>query len=353
MLMLSCKNDDDDDGIDNPTPTQVVNTYSGSGSNGDLLTFEIDQTNQTWETYNESTGQTDTGSYIIMSANMAGIYKVVTGSDTFYSVEMVDEFLVANFPTGNPLNNLSFGVTSEPSHVNTLANIAGDYVFIEVDGDGYFDDSRYKEWGVITVYTNGVFEGMSYATGGTYPAHEIIAPEDWVDGFPLDQDSVKFDGSFTIDGTHNEQLTVTMTQDSTGNYHGYAYATANSGVFIIDKGYGEGFILCVKVDQSSTLSSIAANYKFISVFDGNQSVAGNAQITTSGGTYYQESGNYSESGTLQNIQQCPNIPNMYYATMYSTQPDGELYFVVNEHIFFMIGFDTAGEFIEYGAGARL
>jgi hypothetical protein len=353
FVLISC--DKDEDSNDNPTgpPASNVKEYAGSGSNGDLVTFEIDKNALTWKIYNESTSQADSGSYSLMTGNLSGIFKIVVGTDTFYAVEMVDKFIVANFPTGNPLNNLSFGVTANSNHTNTNANIAGDYVFIEIDADGYYNDGRYKEWGVITVYPNNIFEGMSYATAGPYPLHDLIAPETWNDGFPLNQDSVDFDGTFSINGTYNERINVSINQDPSGNYNGYAYATQSTGVFIIDKGYGNGFILCVKVDQSSTIAAVSSDYKFVSVLDGLVPVGGNATISASGGTYYEEAGNIAESGTLQNIQQCPNIPNMYYADMYSTQLDGKIYFVVNEDIFFMIGFDTNGEFVIYGAGAKL
>jgi hypothetical protein len=356
LLLNSCKKDKNEDPEPIPTPPAVVvkNTYSGSGSYGDLVTFEINQTDHTYSIYNESTGQSSSGTYTIQTGQLQGVYRINIGGNSFFSVELSDKFLAANFPTGNPLNNLSFGISSEIDNTNNMANIAGDYIFFEVDADGYFNNPIWKEWGALAVYSNGIFEGISYATGGPYPSSETIAPEDFTDGFPINQDSIEFDGTFTVSGTHKERLITTLNQDPLGTYNGFVYATASQGALILDKGLGNGFILALKINTSSNLSAIAGSYKYVSVLDNNTAVGGNATISGSSGTYYQEtSTGVTESGTLQNIQQCANFHNVYYGEMVSTQVDGKIYLCIVGDIFFSIAFNNSGEFVIYGAGAKL
>ena len=357
-IVSSCKKDentDDNQQTPPPTPTVIKNTYSGSGSYGDLVTFEFNQTALSYSTYNETTGQSSSGNYTVLGGPLQGVYRVLAAQDTFFAVELNDKFIAANFPTGNPQNNLSMGICSEIDNSNNMTNIAGNYVFIEIDAQGFYNNGNYKEWGAVTVYPNGVFEGMSYATGGPYPLHETTAPEDWTYGFPLVQDSIEFDGTFTINPTNKERLTVALNNAPGADFNGFVYATPTEGVLILDEGAGNGFMLCVKVNPASTLASVAGAYKYISVFNNNTPVGGNATISSSGsGTYTQmlPSG-AMESGTLTNIQQCPHIPNFYHGDMYSTQFDGKFYVCIVGDIFFKISFNTDGTFGQYGAGGKL
>lgn len=353
MLSNSCKKEPKPEDPIKPTPN--VNTYSGSGAYGDLVTFKFNQKNYTYTTYNETTGDSSSGAYTILDGELQGVYRVVAEQDTFFAVELNDKFVAANFPTGNPLNNLSMGISSEIDNSNNMANVAGDYVFIGIEENGYYNDSKYKEWGVITVHQNGIFEGMSYATGGPYPLHETVGPEEWSYGFPLVKDSIEFDGTVAVDPTHKERLTVVVNNQPSANYKGFVYATPTEGVMILDRGVGNGFQLCIKINAASTLANIPGSYKYISVHNDNTPVGGNATISADGsGTYTQMTPNGTiESGTLQNVMQCPHIQNMYVGDMVSTQVDGKMYLCIVGDIFFMIGIKNSGKFAQYGAGAKL
>jgi hypothetical protein len=354
MFFSSCTKKGTDD-----TSTAIKNTYAGSGAYGDLVTFDINQTYKSYTTHNETTNQLSSGNYTILDGQLQGIYKVTAASNTFFAVELNNKFLAANFPTGNTKNNLSMGISSKIDNTNNMTNIAGDYAYIEIDANGYFGDGNYKEWGVVTVATNGVFKGRAFATGGTYGLAKTISPEQWT-GFPItgtiaDQD---FSGTFTIDAAHKERLTVAVNNAPGADYHGFVYATSTEGVLILDEGVGKGFIFAIKVNNSSTLANIVGSYKYISVLKQNSlnvPVGGNATILSNGsGTYTQMFPNGTiENGTLQGLTQCPNIKNMYYGNMSSTQPDGKFYVCIVGNIYFNFAFKTDGKFAFYGAGGKL
>jgi len=342
------------DGPDGPDNNDKINTYSGSGSYGDLVTFDINQTTKSYTTRNETTGQSSSGTYTLLGENLQGIYKITSNQKTYFAVELNDKFLAANFPTGNPQNNLSVGITSEIDNSNNMTNIAGNYSYIEVDAAGYFDNGDYKEWGVLTIQSNGAFRGKAYATGGPYPVAKMVSPEEFT-GFPIPAGTHDFDGTFAIDATHKERLTVALNNAPGADYHGFVYATSTEGVIILDEGVGKGFIIAIKVNSSSTLAGVAGSYKYITYLNGSIPVGGNATILATGsGTYTQMFQNGTiENGSIQNFTQCPNIKNLYYGNMYSTQLDGKVYVCIIGDIFFNFAFKTNGKFAFYGAGGKL
>ncbi|MCE5320347.1 MAG: hypothetical protein LLF93_04495 [Bacteroidales bacterium] len=75
--------------------------------------------------------------HTLLGENLQGIYKITSNQKTYFAVELNDKFLAANFPTGNPQNNLSVGITSEIDNSSNMANIAGNYTYIEVDAAGF------------------------------------------------------------------------------------------------------------------------------------------------------------------------------------------------------------------------
>ena len=62
ICFSGCKKDGPD-GPDGPDNNDKINTYSGSGSYGDLVTFDINQTTKSYTTRNETTGQSSSGTY--------------------------------------------------------------------------------------------------------------------------------------------------------------------------------------------------------------------------------------------------------------------------------------------------
>ena len=85
-------------------------------------------------------------------------YKLLpdTLQDQSKLLELNDKIIAANFPTGNPLNTISYGVSSKLDNTDNVSNIAGDYLFMTMSEEGIMDDPSIKQWGIFT--KNQVFE---------------------------------------------------------------------------------------------------------------------------------------------------------------------------------------------------
>ena len=76
LSIVSCQKDDPED----PERPDLIRSYSGAGSHGDLVTFDVNKTDETYTVYNETTGKTESGSFeAIASGEMEGIWEVDAG----------------------------------------------------------------------------------------------------------------------------------------------------------------------------------------------------------------------------------------------------------------------------------
>ena len=92
VLMGSCKKDDaTEPDNNNNNPSDVIKDYSGSGSEGDLITFSINQTDKTYSVHNETTGNDDNGTYIVKTGNLNNIYEVTANNETSVLSDFVSE----------------------------------------------------------------------------------------------------------------------------------------------------------------------------------------------------------------------------------------------------------------------
>lgn len=351
IFLAACDNDDDDN--DNPDPATVYKEYSGSGSEGDLLSFEINHTDQTYIVYNETTGEEDNGSYTIMEGgNMDGIYQVSADGDQFYAVELTDKILAANFPTGNPNNTISFGVSAALDNTGNTGNIAGEYIFMVMDNTGLMGDAYIKEWGILSVNANNTWLKTNYATNTGDGSIPEMSPEQYTGSLPLTAGDES--GTWQVNGDNAEQLDVVI--DGAGiELTGYIYATASEAAFVLDLGTGNGFLLGLKVTGSS-FASVAGDYKFINVWD-NGLGAGNYSIDESGMVnWYHNGSDGGSSGSFQ-LTQCSNVfTNVFYCENVQMEQDyyEKLYCVIVGDIIMHFSFDNDnGNFAQYGAGARL
>ena len=65
---------------------------------------------------------------------------------TFYAVELDKKLIAANFSTGNPMNNISFGVSSDINNSHNTSYFTGDYIYMIMNAEGVMNDSNIKEW---------------------------------------------------------------------------------------------------------------------------------------------------------------------------------------------------------------
>ena len=352
-----------DEAIDNETDDSenIVNTYAGSGAHGDLVVFEINQTEGTYYTYNETTQKETGGSYEIITEGLEGMYKISDGEDNFYAVELNDKVIAANFDTGNENNTISFGVTYESSYTGDPSAVAGDYVYIHISNQPVNGSEDIKEWGLISIAPDKSLFIKAYATNmGTVSELQPLAPEDFADNLPLATGDLS--GNWTANTEDDKRMDVYLNEyDKT--FTGFVLTENGRSVFVIDMGTGEGFILAFKIEDTQ-LSDIEGEYKFINVWNddkGEGRSAGKAIISATGTSSFAHldlTGTLS-SGDLENITKCGKIGNMYHATTEETNGidvvTEKIYFIVLGDLFMSFGFrtDTGFDFASYSAGARL
>lgn len=336
------------------------NRYAGSAAAGDLVTFNINETDHTYVVVNETTGQSQTGAYTVMSNELAGMYQIAGGGATFYAVELQKQILAANFPTGNPTNTISFGVSSDLDNTGKTAMIAGNYTYIVISNEPVNGSTDNKEWGVLSIDAGGTFKVRTLATGGTNDM-TAMAPEEFSETLPLATGDVT--GHWQVDGTKKERLAVTVDQEPGVTLTGFVYADADQTVFVLDRGTGHGFMLAFKLAPSS-LAQVAGEYRFVNVWNddlGAGRSAGKVAVAADGtGTlYHVDENNQISTAVLAGISQCPTLTNMFYVTTTETGHGAtvheKLYFVVNGRMFMAFGFrtDSGFRFASYAAGARL
>ena len=352
ILFSACKKEEDPIVEETETP-DLVKAYSGSGSAGDLITFDINHTDKSYTINNETTGRKESGTYSVMtSSGLEGIYEVKIGASKFYAVELDDRIIAANFPTGNPENTISFGVSSTLDNTSNTGNIAGDYAFIIMDGNGIMNDPSIKEWGILSVKSNHTWIKQSYASNTGDSSVPEMNPELYSGQLPLS--SGDGSGSWAVNGNHKERLDVTI-DGSAESLSGYVYADAKEAAFLLDLGTGNGFLIGLKITNSS-LGSIAGDYKFVNVWD-NGFGAGNYSINSSGNVNWVHQGSDgSSSGNFQ-LTQCPNVfSNIFYSPNVQLEPNyyEKLYCVIVGDVILHFGFDNSnGDFAQYGIGARI
>ncbi len=357
VLITSCGRDPEDTPEPNPDPTvdPIVNNYSGSGSHGDLLTFEINKTDQSYVLYNETTSQTATGSYnILADNNLSGIYHVNSGGLNFFGVELDDKIIAGNFPSGNTQNEITFGVSSEIDNSANTNSIAGDYIYIRLGNVNINGSTSYKEYGVFTLKPNGNLALIDIATGGDGSDSEVAALEDLADlglDFPID-DSYEYylEGTWALNGSKKDRFDIIIDGAA---YTGYAYAAGTTTVFLMDLGTGNGFAIGFKV-YNPTLNNIVGNYKYIDTWSDKSRGAGNYSIGSDGmvNWTYTEDGTDIETGSFGPLNQVDEITNTFYYYNYDGEGN-DIYLVLAGDAIMHFIFDDEGNFQAYGVGANL
>ncbi|MGD9156159.1 MAG: hypothetical protein PVG90_11760 [Bacillota bacterium] len=315
--------------------------YSGSASKGDVLTIRMNHSANSYSVNNETTGFATSGNFSYSSnSNLSGIKTVSVGSKEYFTMELNNKVLAANFPVTSDDSvypTITFTVSAALDNTDN-ENIAGDYTYVEINGN----DSA---WGFLNL--------TSPSAGYKLTAYEYddTEPQDCTDFGQQSEDC----GTWTIDSDHKERLVVNDTSENM-TYTGFAYATVDTAVFLLDRGEGNGFVLGVKnPDNPYTSADIGGTYKFIHLsYDETGPVRGAGSFVVnsdgSGGTYYHKLEDGSvEEGTLGTFTRCQSINNMFY---FQTD-DGETgYIAVSGDVIFQFFFDENGDFCSYGVGIK-
>lgn len=349
VLNFGCKDDPEEE---EPKKEDVINKYAGSGSKGDLVTFSINTTDKTYSVNNETTGKSSDGSYTIKSGAFYGIYEINTNSNRFFAVELNKKVIAANFPTGNEENNISFGVSSSISYLNNSSVVAGDYTWIIITNKEIDGSTMNKEWGVLSVNSNGTWIKKNHRGGVNYMDAGYSSPVDFNQTLPLTGGHET--GTWSVNAQHPERLNVQINGVSQ-TLTGYIYGDSQSGAILLDLGTGNGFLLGIK-NNNASLADIAHTYNFVDVWNTGYKGAGNYIISSNGTVNFNHitTGGEQTAGSFQ-IQQCNVLKNTYYcqhATIDSY--DMTVYLVVCGDIIMHFMFNNEnGGFIAYGAGGKI
>ncbi|MCD4793362.1 MAG: hypothetical protein K8R54_09030 [Bacteroidales bacterium] len=348
----ACKKDNVVEPEDNED--DIIKSYSGSGSEGDLVTFEINHTDGSYTIHNETTGEDESGNYTIITDNdLTGIYEINIGASNFYAVELDDKIIAANFPTGNPNNNISVGVSSSIDNSSNMNNIHGNYAYIIMDNDGIMDDPKIKEWGILNVKDDNTWIKKGYATNTGDGSIPELSPDQYAGTLPITSGDET--GTWVVNGENKERLDVSI-DGSSESLSGFVYADVEEAAFLLDLGAGNGFLIGLRITDNSSFSIIADDYKFINVWD-NGYGAGNYSISNTGVVNWVHQGSDGSSDGNFQLTQCTNVlNNFFYCNNVDLGDDyfESIYCIVVGDIILQFGFDNSnGDFAQYGIGAKI
>jgi len=344
--------------------TADTSAYSGSASFGDLVTFSINRTTKSYAVHNETTSTNESGVYTDLTTTFSGVKSIVVGTNHFYAVELTDKIIAANFPTGRAENNISFGVSSAIDNSGRVSEIAGVYSWVRISDDAINGSTGTKEWGILNVSSSGTWGKWNFATRGDGSDFPAMDPSLLGDLQTLMTNTAADEtGTWTVSGTNKERLTVlASTPTGTETLTGFAYAAGDGSAFMVDLGTGNGFLLGLKNPTTHyTAADIAGTYKFIDIwYTGGASYpgAGNYTITNGGVDTYGhiDSSGAIIGGNLGTLTPCAHIPNMFeYGNVSIEGSNHNIYIVVVGNIIMHFTFDATvpGDFVSYGAGAKI
>lgn len=340
----ACKKDDDEptpDDNNNP-PITNVNKYMGSASYGDVINYEINEDNKTYKYHNETTGQSDSGSYIVSTnPNLNGIYEIAIGSETFYAVELAENAFVTSLPSGRAENKLSCALSSDLdlSADYSTSDLAGKYLFMLI----YDTDNQ---------TASNVYGGYDLSADGTYT---------W--GYGPANPSSFTNANFSGEGTGTWAVSSSdpsriIFSEGGVDYIGTIYPDK---AMLVDNGTGNGFTFGVKYpDTHITQSSVAGTYRFLDIM-GDEEGVGYFSFPASGFTnldqYMKYNGSTGEitDATITGFEEVSAINNMFKITSNPGSGDYYTYAIIlpgNIMMHFCLDLDQT-TIISYGLSAKI
>ena len=336
LLFGACKENDDD--IKPDDKPAELNNYTASGSYGDVIRYQIDETNHLFKYYNETTGESDSGAYTkTNNANISGVYEIGFSGNTYHVIELADKVIATSAPSGRLENKLCFGITADLnlSATYSMSDLAGRYLFITYD-----DFSSDENWGGYELLANGTFTWN-------------IGPDDEADFDVNTHFSGGGTGTWAISPTDPSRVIFT---EAGIDYTGTIYP---GKAMLLDNGVGQGYTIGINYPSTHvTQSAVAGSYRALDITTDGETGVGTYTMPASGGnlSYYV---NYSgvtgiDSGTATNFSPVPQINNMFKA---SADYDGETFttwFVLlpgEVMLHFSAGESTG--LVGYGVGAKL
>lgn len=374
---IACSDDDDStpaagSGGGGGGTTAAVNKYNGSASYGDILTFEIDQTNQSYTADNLTTGATVTNSYTELDAAVeidSVVYDVFedlyeideSGGGKSYAIEIADRILAGNFPTGRAANDIFLAVTDERSLVGQEAQMVGTYFYVSLEPGQQANGEN--EWGQFTIEEDGDLYGFYTTT---------TAPEDTSYFLPVDSaDEANISNTFYLDvyiNNDGKSLRFYDENDSLTDFVGYVYLDGESTAMMIDLGTGNGTVFAFKTDMAQLgssgedFSSYVGEYKYVDFYEnfdiekgaGNFAINANKtfDISLIGFDTDPSVNDYFVDVTVGAGMTWTGVPGIYHSDNWDGQ-GSTLYHVFAGDFVMYFDYDSNDQFRGYGIGGEL
>jgi len=337
FLTVSCTKDEDEpaDTPNPPAPTPEVNKYVGCGSYGDIIRYEIDETNQTISYYNETTGESGSGTYSVTNnSNIAGVYEAIFNGDTYYAIELAEEILATSAPSGNLANKLCYAISADQdlSTDYTMEELAGKYLYL------IYDDFEDDVYGGYQLFSDGTY------TWGVGPEDETTFNDTHFGGGG--------GGTWAISPTDPSRVIFT---EGGVNYTG---TILPEKAMLIDGGVGNGYVAGIKYPSShATQVSVAGSYRILDITAEGTTGVGTYTIPASGGNlqyYVKYDDGLIDQGTATDFAPIPAINNAFRA---STVYDGEIFWtwfilLPGEIMLHFVAGENIG-LVDYGVGAKI
>ncbi|MCF8296277.1 MAG: hypothetical protein K9J13_01925 [Saprospiraceae bacterium] len=343
LLFGACKKDDKTE-TDDPNPPAPVNTnkYTASGSYGDVIIYEVNETNHTYKYFNETTGQSDSGSYVVSTnSNLNGIYEITLGNDDFYAIELAEKAFATCLPSGRAENALCFGLSADLDLLTNFSvnDLAGKYLFLLIyDVD---DQDASNVYGGYELNADGTY---TWGYGPADPAN-----------FSNSNFSGEGSGTWAVSSTDHSRVIFT---EGGIDYTGTIYP---GKAMLFDNGVGYGFTLGVKYPNTHiTQASIAGTYRFLDIMGDEQGV-GYFSFPASGfvnlGQYMKYNGPTGEitNATITGFDPIAAVNNMFKITSNPSGNDYHTYCIVlpgEIMMHFCLDLDNTS-IVSYGISAKI
>jgi len=332
----------------NSNTTSVTNSYAGSGSAGDVLTYTVNESAGGYSIYNESTKRYDNGSFTVYTNELSGLYKVFTSGSFYYAVEIQGRVFTGNFPTARLNNNLSYGTSSQSVSGNPMN--FGNYVYLHISKSAINGSTLNREWGILTILANGTWMKQGYCNDtGSLPS---LMPDAYTGSLPPVNPSDS--GTWTVNPLFPNRMNMSL-MHSADSITGFPCASDSGAVFVMDLGYGHGFLTGLKLLEGSA-NPMKGNFGFADVrYDAG---TGGGKIDVNDTTHtisWWRADSYAKvrNGSFGALNQCAVLKNVYFSKNVTFNGDTvDFYSVVSGPYFMEFQFRN-NKFRSYGTGARL
>jgi hypothetical protein len=340
MLAGACKKDDS-------TPYVVYN-YDGAASAGDVVSMAVNQSIGGYTVYNESNKRYANGSYVVYNGEMNGLYKVFVSGAFYYAVEIPGQVFTGNFPTARLYNTLSYSTSTDSRTTNP--NMPGLYVYLRITNSQVNGSTLNKEWGLLDISAAGTWKRQSYCNDSGSIAK--LMPEDY--NGPVTLTSATDSGTWQAMPLYPNRLRMASI-NYPDSITGFSNALDSGAVFVMDLGYGNGFLVGMKL-QDGNKNYIKGGYGYAdSRYDGS---TGGGKFSIADTSYIVQwwrgdSFGKVKSGSFGVLYPCPVLKNVYYARNVIFDRDTVDFYAVTSGPYFMEFQFSGNKFRSSGTGGRI